>query len=279
VVCKGVDIDQIFNLIATDQVTIFFGVPTIFAALQQHPRWPGADFSRLKLVISGGAPCPLPIFEEFWRRGVDFKTGYGLTEAGPNTFWLPPADVRRKPGAVGFPLFFVDVRVTDELGAEVGPDQVGELWIRGPHVCKGYWGRPEETAKAITPDGWLRTGDLASRDDEGYYTIVGRSKDVIISGGENIYPAEVESALCADARVAEAAVIAAPDERWGEVGWAVVVPKVGATLEPEALLAFVAARLARFKHPRRVIVQPEPLPKTAAGKIDKQALTRQYVSH
>lgn len=278
VVCKGFDADQVFDLIATRRATIFFGVPTMFAALQQHQRWAAADFSRLKLVISGGAPCPLPVFEEFWRRGVDFKTGYGLTEAGPNTFWLPPADVRRKPGAVGFPLFFIDVKVCDEHGAVRGPDEVGELWVRGPHVCKGYWGRPEETAKAITPEGWLRTGDLASRDAEGYYTIVGRSKDVIISGGENIYPAEVESVLCGHRAVAEATLLAAPDERWGEVGWAVVVPRPAHQIDTDELLAFAARSLARYKLPRRVIIQSEPLPKTAAGKIDKQALTSQYLS-
>lgn len=278
VVCKGFDAGQVFDLIDGGLVTIFFGVPTMFAALQQHARWAEADFARLKLVISGGAPCPMPIFEEFWRRGVDFKTGYGLTEAGPNTFWLPPADVRRKPGAVGLPLFFIDAKVVDEAGAELGPDQVGELWVRGPHVCKGYWGRPEETAKAITPEGWLRTGDLARRDAQGYFTIVGRSKDVIISGGENIYPAEVESVLCAHAGVAEAALIAAPDERWGEVGWAVVVPRADHAVDPEALLAFAGERLARYKLPRRVFVQAEPLPKTAAAKIDKQALTRRYLS-
>ncbi|MFV9503453.1 MAG: acyl-CoA synthetase [Oscillochloridaceae bacterium umkhey_bin13] len=276
VVCRGFDPDQIFDLIAANQVTIFFGVPTMFIALQQHPRWPHTDFRRLKLVISGGAPCPMPIFEEFWRRGVDFKTGYGLTEAGPNTFWLPPADVRRKPGAVGFPLMFIDVKIADEQGQALPPEQVGELWIRGPHVCQGYWGRPDETARAITPEGWLRTGDLALRDHEGYYTIVGRLKDVIISGGENIYPAEIESVLAAHPAVAEAALFGVPDPHWGEVGWAVVVARPNQILDPETLLAFAAERLARYKLPRRVLVQLEPLPKTAAGKLDKQALARRY---
>ncbi len=278
VVCRGFDADQVFDLIAEGRVTIFFGVPTIFIALQQHPRWAEADFSRLKLVISGGAPCPLPIFEQFWQRGVDFKTGYGLTEAGPNTFWLPPADVRRKPGAVGFPLFFIEVQVVDAHGQPCAPDQIGELWIRGPHVCRGYWGRPEETDRAITPEGWLHTGDLAYHDAEGYYTIVGRLKDVIISGGENIYPAEVESALAGHAAVAEVALITAPDPRWGEVGWAVVVPRPDLPLEPDDLLAFATTRLARYKLPRRVIVRAETLPKTAAGKIDKQALVEAYVT-
>jgi fatty-acyl-CoA synthase len=278
IVCRGFDAEQIYDLIAEGQVTVFFGVPTMFIALQQHPRWAEADFSRLKLVISGGAPCPAPVFEAFWQRGVDFKTGYGLTEAGPNTFWLPPADVRRKPGAVGFPLFFIEAQLTDGQGGPCAPDQVGELWVRGPHVCKGYWGRPDETAQAITPDGWLRTGDLARRDAEGYYTIVGRLKDVIISGGENIYPAEVESVLSAHPAVAEVCLIAAPDPKWGEVPLAVAVPRPGQDLDPADLLAFAAAHLARYKLPRHVVVQAETLPKTAAGKLDKQALMRIYIS-
>lgn len=276
VVCKGFQVDQVFDLVASGRVTLFFGVPTMFIALQQHPRWAEVDFSRLKLVISGGAPCPMPVFEEFWRRGVDFKTGYGLTEAGPNTFWLPPADVRRKPGAVGHPLMFIDLKLVDAEGREVGPNTVGELLIRGPHVCAGYWGRPAETAKAFTPDGWLRTGDLAVRDEEGYYTIVGRLKDVIISGGENIYPAEVESVLAAHPAIAEVAVIPAPDPKWGEVGWAVVVPRPDHALDPDDVLAFAGARLARYKLPRRFILA-DSLPKTAAGKVDKQALVRTYV--
>lgn len=276
IVCKGFHAGQVFDLIERAGVTLYFGVPTTHIALQQHPRWAQADFSRLRLVLSGGAPCPRPVFEAFWQRGVAFKTGYGLTEAGPNTFCLPAADVRRKPGAVGFPLFYIDVRVVDAAGAECLPGAVGQLLIRGPHVCKGYWGRPEETARAIV-DGWLHTGDLAVRDEEGYYTIVGRLKDVIISGGENIYPAEVESVLAGHPAVAEVALIPAPDERWGEVGWAVVVPRPDAALDPADLLAFAATRLARYKLPRRVLAA-DTLPKTAAGKIDKQTLVRTYVS-
>lgn len=275
IVCKGFEVNQVFDLIAHAGVTIHFGVPTMFIAMQQHPRWAEADFSRLKLLISGGAPCPLPVFEAFWRRGLDFKTGYGLTEAGPNTFWLPSADVQRKPGAVGFPLFFVDVRVADPSGCELGPNEVGELLIRGPHVCKGYWGRPDETARTIV-DGWLHTGDLALRDAEGYYTIVGRLKDVIISGGENIYPAEVESVLSGHPAVAEVALIAAPDPHWGEVGWAVVVTRPQIALDPDDLLAYAGEHLARFKLPKRIILATG-LPKTAAGKLDKQALVQIYI--
>jgi fatty-acyl-CoA synthase len=276
IVCKGFDVDQVFDLIRDRGVTITFGVPTMLIAMQQHPRWAEADFSKLKLIISGGAPCPLPVFEKFWERGVDFKTGYGLTEAGPNTFWLPKADVRRKPGAVGFPLFHVDVKIVRADGSECDANEMGELLIRGPHVCKGYWNRPEETAKTIV-NGWLHTGDLARRDSEGYYTIVGRSKDMIISGGENIYPAEVESVLHAHSIVAEAALIGVPDEKWGEVGRAIVVLHSGTTLTAEELTAFCQPRLARFKIPKSIVFV-ESLPKTAAGKIDKKLLIEKYGS-
>ncbi|MDQ4076011.1 MAG: long-chain fatty acid--CoA ligase [Chloroflexota bacterium] len=272
IVCREFDVDQVFDLIREYDVSVYFGVPTMFIAMQQHPRWEEADFSGLKLLISGGAPCPMPVFEKFWARGVDFKTGYGLTEAGPNTFWLPPEDVRRKPGAVGFPLFHIDVKAVDREGNECAPGEVGELLIRGPHVCAGYWNRPDATAEAIR-EGWLHTGDLARRDEEGYYTIVGRLKEMIISGGENIYPAEIESVLAAHDGVAEVAVIGVPHERWGEVGWAIVVPKDDALTEAE-LLDFAGDRLARYKVPKRVLFRDE-LPKTGAGKVDKKALERE----
>lgn len=274
IVCGGFEAGQFYDLLAERRPTLYFGVPTMFLGLVEHPRFDEADFSGLRIVISGGAPCPMPIFERFWARGVDFKTGYGLTEAGPNTFWLPPGDTRKKPGAVGFPLFHVDVRVVDEEGNDRGPDEVGELWVRGPHVCKGYWNKPEETAAAIV-DGWLRTGDLARRDAEGYHTIVGRQKDVIISGGENIYPAEVESVLVGHPALAEAALIGVPDPRWGEVGLAVVVTRPGAVATEDEIVAFCRERLARYKAPRRVLFAPS-LPRTGAGKVDKKALTARY---
>ncbi len=228
IVCKGFDPEQVFDLVGQGAANLFFGVPTMFTVLQNHPRWAQSDFSRLKLVISGGAPCPMPVFQRFWERGVDFKTGYGLTEAGPNTFWLPPEQVRQKPGAVGYPLFHVDVRLRALDGAGEPPvGEAGELLIRGPHRTPGYWNNPEATARAIDAEGWLHTGDLASRDADGAYTIVGRLKDMYISGGENVYPAEIESVLHAHPAIAEAAVYGIPDDTWGEVGCAAVVLRKG----------------------------------------------------
>ncbi|MBK8032433.1 MAG: long-chain fatty acid--CoA ligase [Chloroflexi bacterium] len=274
IVCKGFDAASVFDLIDQHGVTLYFGVPTMFVVMQAHERWEAADFSRLKLIISGGAPCPLPVFEKFWAKGVDFKTGYGLTEAGPNTFWLPQADVRRKPGAVGFPLFHVDVKVVRPDGSACSASEPGELLIRGGHVTPGYWNNPEATAKTIVA-GWLHTGDLASCDDEGYYTSVGRLKDMIIRGGENIYPAEVESVMHAHPAVAEAALIGVPDAKWGEVGRAVIVVKPGQTLTADELIAFLTNRLAKYKVPKTVVFVAE-LPKTGPGKIDKRQLVEQY---
>ena len=246
----------------------------MFLALLAHPRWASTDFSRVKLVISGGAPCPAPIFEAFWARGVDFKTGYGLTEAGPNNFWLPRELVRSKAGSVGFPLMLVEAKIVDDAGRECDPDVAGELLLRGPHVFAGYDGRPEETARALE-GGWLHTGDLARRDADGCHFIVGRSKDLIISGGENIYPAEVEGVLAQHPDVAEAAVIGMPDPKWGEVGRAIVVARSGSRLDAEGLLGFARERLARFKIPKDVRFV-DALPRTAAGKIDKPLLRRAH---
>ena len=277
IVCRAFDPDQVFDLVRDAGVTVFFGVPTMFISLQQHPRWGEADFTKLKLVISGGAPCPTPVFEAFWARDVDFKTGYGLTEAGPNTFWLPPEDVRRKPGAVGYPLFHVDVKIASPEGADLGPNEVGELLIRGPHVFGGYFRRPDETAKVLEASRWLPTGDLAIRDEDGCYSIVGRLKDMIISGGENIYPAEIESVLAAHPAVAEVAVIGVPDAKWGEVGFAVVALKSGASFTFEELVEFCRSRLGRFKIPKGMRCV-EALPKTGAGKIDKKLLVQQIAA-
>ncbi len=277
IVCATFDPTQVFDLIAGGEVSLFFGVPTMFAMLQEHERWEDADFSRLKLVISGGAPCPLPVFERFWERGVDFKTGYGLTEAGPNTFWLPPGQVRAKPGAVGYPLMHVELLLLDTATGEPvsAPETTGELLIRGPHRTPGYWNRPDATAEAIDPDGWLHTGDLARFDADGAYTIVGRLKDMYIYGGENIYPAEIEDVLHTHPDISDAAVFGLPDRTWGEIGCAVVVPVAGADLQARRVRAWLKERLARYKVPRRIEFT-EALPTTGAGKIDKRALQERY---
>jgi fatty-acyl-CoA synthase len=268
VLCQGFDPDQTFDLVENSGITHYVGVPTMFQMLQDHPRWNEADFRRLELVISGGAPCPLPIMEKFWERGVDFKMGYGLTEASGNNFWLPPELVREKIGSVGFPIFHIDMKVVRDDGARCEDGEEGELLIRGPHVFAGYWRNPEATAETIR-DGWLHTGDIAMRDGDGCYSILGRSKEMFISGGENVYPAEIESVLLAHPRVQDAAVVSIPHDTWGEVGRAFVV--AGGGFDEDDLRAFVAERLAKYKRPHSIIVLDE-LPLTAIGKIDKKVL-------
>lgn len=274
IVCRGFDPDQVFDLIQHSGVTMFFGVPTMFIMLQQHPRWEDADFSRCRLIISGGAPCPTPIFERFFAKGVAFKTGYGLTEAGPNNFWLPNEDVQRKVGSVGAPLFYVDVCIMNMNGDVCEPEEVGELLIRGPHVIPGYWNNSEATTQAIV-DGWLHTGDLARCDAEGYIYIMGRNKDMIISGGENIYPAEVESVMLGHPAVAEAALISVSDPKWNEVGRAIVVVRSDHALSADDLIAYVYERLAHYKVPKSIVFA-DTLPKTGAGKLDKKVLQKLY---
>lgn len=273
IVCEAFDAGQVFELLRSEGVTAFFGVPTMFLALLQHPEWERSDLSRIKLVISGGAPCPEAILQAFWARGVALKTGYGLTEAGPNNFGMPPAMVQKKPGSVGYPLFLIETRVRSE-GRDCADNEVGELWLRGPHVFGGYWGRPEETAKTLE-GGWLHTGDLVRRDEDGCYWIVGRAKDLIISGGENVYPAEIEGVLADHPAVAEAAVIGVPDAKWGEVGRALVVVRGEAAVSEAELLDFCRTRLARYKVPKDV-KKVTALPRTAAGKIDKPALRKEH---
>lgn len=281
ILCREFSLDETFELIGSGDgdgdgdggasVTHYVGVPTMYQMIQADPRWETADFSRLELVISGGAPCPLPVMEKFWDRGVDFKMGYGLTEATGNNFWLPKERIRDKPTSVGMPNFHVDMKVVDERGVEVAAGEAGELLIRGPHVMPGYWRSPEATAETIR-DGWLWTGDLAVCDEDGFYAIKGRSKDMFISGGENVYPAEVESVMLAYPAVAEAALVGVPHEKWGEVGKACVVMEEGVGLDEEAFLEFLGERLAKYKLPREVSVLTE-LPKTAIGKVDKKQLT------
>ncbi len=272
VVCRSFQVEDVFDRVERGQVSVLFGVPTMFIEMQRHPRFSQVDFARLKLVISGGAPCPAPVFQRFFDSAVEFRTGYGLTEAGPNTFFLPSHLVRKKPGAVGYPLWHVEVRI--DGGPDVGPAGPGELLVRGPHLFAGYWNKPEESARAVE-GGWLHTGDLARRDEDGCYWIEGRAKDLIISGGENIYPAEVENVLAGHPAVAEVAVIGVPDPKWGELPRAVVVLRPGMTLGEDEALDFCRERLARYKTPRSM-VRVDALPRTAAGKVDRRAVAEAH---
>lgn len=279
IVCRSFDPDEVLTLVPSKNVTIFFGVPTMFLGLSQASTFAQGALRNLRICISGGAPCPEPIFHTYWDNGIGLKTGYGLTEAGPNNFWLAPEDVRRKVGSVGSPLFFVDMRIVDASHEAVCPGEAGELELRGPHVFAGYWNAPKATSEVLV-DGWLRTGDLARQDDEGHVYIAGRSKDLIISGGENVYPAEVEAVIMAHPTVSEAAVIGVAHEKWGQIPRAIVVLKAGETAErreqlSELLRTFCRERLAKYKVPESFVFVAS-LPRTGAGKVDKKQLSAKH---
>ncbi|GAA3120397.1 long-chain fatty acid--CoA ligase [Streptomyces rectiviolaceus] len=263
-----------FGLVEQHGVSAMFGVPTMYERLAREPRWRSADLSSLRILMCGGAPVPAPLIETYAERGLAFQQGYGMTEAAPGALYLDAEHAARKAGSAGVPHFFTDVRVVRPDLSLAATGETGEVLVRGPHVMTGYWQLPEETATAFAY-GWFRTGDAARVDADGFVTIADRLKDMIISGGENIYPAEVESALLAHPDVVECAVIGVPDARWGEVPRAVVVPREGASPAPDEVLGFLAGRLAKYKIPKSVVCVRE-LPRTASGKLHKPTLRRDH---
>ncbi|MBN1966451.1 MAG: long-chain fatty acid--CoA ligase [Anaerolineae bacterium] len=273
---RGFDVNESLRLIVAEKCTVILGVPTLFQLWMKSPLFEKADFKHVRFFISGGAPCPPALMEE-WRarKNVVFRQGYGLTEVGVNCFSMTDAESVPKTGAVGKPVFHSKMRLVDENGQDVPQGQEGELWIWGPHVCLGYWRNEEATAAALT-DGWFHTGDMARMDEDGFYTIIGRAKDMIISGGENIYAAEVEAVFRQHPAVADAALIGEPHEKWGEVGLMIVLLKPGMTAAPEELAAFCGGKLARYKIPKRVIFAEE-LPYSPYGKVMKNVLRERYV--
>jgi len=270
---RSFDADQVLALLQEEQVTVFAAVPTVFQMLTASPAWKDADLSGLRYCLSGGAPMPVPLIERYGEeKGVVFRQGFGLTEFGPDVFSLSSEDAVRKAGSIGKPNFFVDAKVVDpDSGAPAAVGEVGELLLRGPSATTGYFGDPEATAAAFDDDGFFHTGDLARIDDEGYCFIVDRLKDMYVSGGENVYPAEVEAVLHQHPGVAMCAVVGVPDDRWGEAGVAFVVAAPGADLDAASLEAHLRDRLAKFKVPRSVSVVDE-LPVSGAGKILKNVL-------
>ncbi|MEQ1569182.1 MAG: long-chain fatty acid--CoA ligase [Myxococcota bacterium] len=270
VLATAVDCDATFDGIARERITLLMGVPTIYQMLADHPGFGSADLSSVRDALCGGAPLPLPLLERYLDRGIPLRQGFGMTEVGPNCFSMPAARVREKLGSVGLPIHHIRVKVVDQSGAEVPTGEPGELWLAGPVVCGGYLDDPEASARSIDDQGWFHTGDVVSRDADGFVTVRGRIKEMFISGGENVYPAEVEAAIVQHPAVALAAVVGMPDAKWGEVGHAFVELQPGAAVDPQALSTFLQDRLARYKQPKRIVVGP--LPRTASGKIDKVAL-------
>jgi fatty-acyl-CoA synthase len=276
VLMPGFDPSATWRAIERHGCTVVLGVPTIFRMLRDAPEFETVDLSRVRWMISGGAPLPVSLVEEYRSRGVVLKQGFGMTEVGVNCFAMTSGEALSKVGSVGKPFPWTEARIAAEDGADLPPGEVGELWLRGPHVCSGYWNDPVETRAAFGPDGWFKTGDLARRDEDGFYFIAGRKKEIFISGGVNVSPLEVEAELLQHPQVADAAVVGIPDPVWGEIGAAFVVPREGAAVSSEELAGFLGARLAKLKIPKRFELVAE-LPRTAYGKVLKAEL-RQKIS-
>ncbi|MGK0742542.1 acyl-CoA synthetase [Leucobacter sp. Z1108] len=276
---QGFDAGRALGLIERYRITSLSGVPTTYQLMADHESWDHTDLSSLTKLTCGGSAVPSRILDAYERRGLSFSQGYGMTETSPGASYLRPERSREKQGSVGVGHFFTDVRITDaETGTVVPRGTVGEIEVRGPNVFAGYHGLPEATEQAFTPDGWFRSGDLGYLDNDGYLFIADRLKDMIISGGENIYPAEIEDHLNSMEGVTGAAVIGVPDEQWGEVGWAILTVREGvdqATVSTEAVKAALDGKLARYKIPKRVIVVDE-FPRTASGKIRKADLRARF---
>ncbi|MHA2140795.1 MAG: acyl-CoA synthetase [Candidatus Thorarchaeota archaeon] len=271
IIMSDFDPEETLRVIERERCTIVIGVPTMFNMISQSPNFKKTNFDHVRVFISGGAPCPVAIMEKYWERGKILKMGYGLTEVGPNNFHLPDDAVKERPTSVGFPAFHCDVKIVDDDNNMVEEGRAGELLLRGPHAFSGYWEEPEETAKVIESDGWVHTGDLVIRDKDGFYYIVGRKKDMFISGGENVFPTEIEEILYKHPKISESAVIGVPDEKWGEVGKAFIVLRSGESMTDEELRKHFDGRLARYKIPKYYEFREE-LPKSAAGKILKREL-------
>jgi fatty-acyl-CoA synthase len=266
---------ELFTLIERERATTVFGIPVMFLFMTQVPEFETADLSSLRYFLAGGSPCPRPLIEAYMKRGVTFAQGYGMTETAPAITVLRPEEALDKIGSCGKPVFHTDVRVVDLEGNTLPRGETGEVLVKGPNVIREYWRRPDATAESIV-DGWLHTGDMGYFDDEGYLYLIDRKKDMYISGGENVYPAEVEDAIMAHEQVADVGVIGIQDEKWGEVGMAIVVPKPGQEVSEESIIEFCRGRLAKYKIPKKVALVDE-LPRTATGKILKKELKAKYI--
>lgn len=261
----GFDAGRVLATLHSGRTTVMFGVPTMFRRMAEHSDFNSTDLSGVRTLLCGGSPVPPDLIDVYSERGLSFQQGYGMTETSPGVLLSDPGS--DPAGSAGVPSFFTDVRVADEDGSPVAPGEKGEVRVCGPNVTPGYWGRPEDTARSFA-DGWFRSGDAATVDDQGHIRIVDRIKDVIISGGENVYPAEVERALHEHPEVSLCAIIGVTDESWGEVGKAVVVLARRDGVDAATLLAFLRERLARYKIPRSVEFTDD-LPISGAGKLLK----------
>jgi fatty-acyl-CoA synthase len=270
---KGFDPSEVWRVIQQERCTVVLGVPTIWKFLMEAPEFATADLSHVRWFISGGAPLPAYIIETYQKRGVVFKQGFGMTEVGVNCFSMTVEDSYRKRGSIGRPMMYTRARVADAGGNELGPDEVGELQFQGPHVSSGYWQNEAATAESYGTDGWFRSGDSARRDADGFFYIAGRKKEMFISGGVNVYPAEIEAELMSHPQVADAAVVGVADDTWGEIGIAFVVSVEGREISRQELEGYLSARIGRYKLPKKYVFL-DALPRTPYGKVVKDELRK-----
>ncbi|MEM6395028.1 MAG: AMP-binding protein [Bacteroidota bacterium] len=267
---KKFDPELVLRAIAEEQATIFMGVPTMLKMMADSSLFDQTDTSRLLYMIVGGEAMPIPLIERWHKKGVPIRQGYGMTEVGPNLTSLHQDDAVRKAGSIGRANYYVQYRIVDESGQDVAAGTSGELWLHGPNVTPGYWRQPTAIEQAKV-DGWFRTGDLVQEDEQGYLYVVDRIKNMFISGGENIYPAEIERVLLSHPDIAEAAVIGLPDAQWGEVGCACIVLTEDAELSTQQVTDYCRSKLAKFKVPKHFRFS-QGLPKSDTGKIDRKGL-------
>ncbi|MFX1539033.1 MAG: AMP-binding protein, partial [Promethearchaeota archaeon] len=273
IVQRVFDPDETLRLLS-EEATVIFAVPAVYRFLSQHPNFEKTDLSRVRCWECGGEPMPVELLEYYADHGIKIRQGFGMTETGPTVFLIDEEHAISKSGSVGKPQMHVAVRIVDPAGNDLPPGKVGELLVKGPGVTPGYWKLPDITAESIK-DGWLHTGDLAQVDDEGYYYIVGRLKDMFISGGENVYPAEIEQLLYKIPQIDEATVIGVKDPKWGEVGKGIIVLKPNHTLSEQDVIEFLKGKLAKYKIPKSIVFT-DKLPRSAAGKVLKKELQDKY---
>jgi len=272
---ESFDAGEVWETIDQEGCTVVLGVPTIWSMLADHPGFEHSDLKSVRWFISGGAPLPRHLIETYQKRGIVLRQGYGMTEVGVNCFTMTDEDALAKQGSIGRPMLYLETRVVDQENKILGPGEVGELCFRGPALSMGYWNQPEVTAASRDEDGFFHTGDMVRFDEDGFFYIAGRGKDMLISGGVNVYPAEIENELLRHPDLADVAVVGVPDSTWGELGVAFVVPRAGQNPSSDELTSFLSGRLAKFKIPRKWVFLDE-LPRTSYGKVVKGELRKVF---